>query len=105
MFAEVPSLVDVLTRLSAGAFVPVIVAFLLEQFPAFLNLPSNTKKWIVLALFILLPVGAAALVEFVPPDVWPIVEPFWRALALGFLGWLGSQVAHEWDRRRAERAG
>lgn len=103
--AEIPTLVDALTKLAGGAFIPVIVALLLEHIRPFQALPSETKKWSVLALFVVLPVAAAALLQFVPAEVWSQLEPFWRALAAGFLGWIGSQAAHQWDRRQATRRG
>jgi len=32
--------------------------------------------------------------------VWAALEPFWNAIALGFVGYIGSQVAHAWDKRK-----
>ena len=96
---ELPSLLEVLRGLAAGFWVPTIIAFLLEHIDAFQRLAPDTKKWAVLALFVALPLIATLLIQFVPPDVWMYLEPYWSALALGFVGWLGSQVAHAWDKR------
>jgi hypothetical protein len=91
---ELPTLVEFLTQIATGGFAGVIIAFLLEKIPAFQNLDSELKRWIVLALFLVLPAGSVALLQFVPADVWAAIEPYWRAIALGFLGWVSSQVAH-----------
>lgn len=97
---DVPSLIEFLRDMAAGAWGPVIVAFLLEHIPWFQNLGSETKKWTTLALFVVLPILAQVALQYIPSDVFASLEPFWSALALGFIGWLGSQVAHHWDKRR-----
>ena len=96
---ELPTLLEFLRGLAAGGWVPVIIAFLLEHFSWFQSMKPETKKWFVLGLFVIIPLVAMALVQFVPAEVWTLLEPYWNALALGFLGWLGSQVAHAWDKR------
>ena len=97
----VPTLVAFLRNVAAGAWGPVLVSFLLEHIPAFQKLTGEAKKWAVMAIFVVLPVGAQALLQYVPAEVWAQLEPFWNALALGFVSWGGSQIAHWWDKRRA----
>ena len=99
---EVPTLIEFVRNVAAGAWGPVFVSFLLEHVQAFQNLKAEAKKWMVLGLFVALPLGAQALIQYVPADVWSQLEPFWSALALGFVSWVGSQVAHEWDKRRRQ---
>lgn len=96
---EVPNLVEFLKMIAGGGFVGVIVAFLLEKIPAFQALKSEVKKWVVMAMFIVLPVASTALLENVPPEIWALLEPYWGSLALGFVSWVGSQIAHGWDKR------
>lgn len=91
---EIPSLVEVLTQIAQMGAAGVVIAFLFEHFTWFQNLPSSTKWWVVLGLSLGLPVLAQVLLEFVPPDIWGRLEPYWRALASGFLMWAGSQVSH-----------
>jgi len=99
---ELPTLVEFLTQIATGGFAGVIIAFLLEKIPAFQNLESEIKRWVVLALFLVLPAGSVALLQFVPADVWLVLEPYWRALAIGFLGWASSQIAHAFDKSKTK---
>lgn len=95
---EIPSLFDFVLKIGGGGFVSVIIAFLLEHIGAFQRLKPEAKKWVVLGIYVVLPLAATAAVQFVPAEVWLLLEPYWQALALGFLGWVGSQVAHNWDK-------
>lgn len=97
---EIPSLFEFILQIGGGGFVSVIIAFLLEHIRPFQELKPEAKKWAVLGLYVFLPLAATAAVQYVPASVWTELEPYWRALALGFLGWLGSQAAHMWDKRR-----
>lgn len=101
---EIPSLFDFVLQIAGGGFVAVIIAFALEHIGPFQKLQPEAKKWVVLGFYIVLPLGATAAVQFVPADVWLLLEPYWRALALGFLGWVGSQMAHTWDKGRQIRS-
>ena len=97
---QVPSVVEFLRNVAAGAWAPVAIAFLLEHVVVFQRLQAEVKKWVVLGLFVFLPVAATALLQFVPAEVWGQLEPFWNALAVGFAAWVASQMAHGWDKRR-----
>ena len=68
--------------------------FLFERFKWFQNLSSDAKWWVIFGLSLGLPLLAQVLLQFVPADVWAMLEPYWRALASGFLTWAGSQAAH-----------
>lgn len=94
--ADVPTLTDALALLAAG-FSGGIVSFLLERTKWFDGLSSDRKWWLTFVLTLGLPVVAQVLLLVVPPEVWAQLEPLWRALALGFVGWLGSQVTHRLD--------
>lgn len=91
---EIPSLTGLLTLIAGGGFSGVVVSFLLEYIGAFQKLAPEVKKWLVLAIYIVLPLIATALLQFVPPEMWIVLEPHWRALAIGFVGWTVSQVVH-----------
>jgi len=92
------SLVEFLTNIASGGAVGAIVAFLLEDVGLFQGLKSEAKKWIVLAAFLLFPVAATALLQYVPADVFTAIEPFFRAVAIGFAGWAASQAVHAYDK-------
>ena len=95
---DVPSLRDVFTLIAAGA-VGGIIAFLFERFQWFHNLSNNTRFWVIMGMSVGLPLLAQVALQFVPDDVWVILEPYWKSIALGFLAFIGSQVAHAFDKR------
>jgi len=88
---EVPTLVEVLTMLAGGGGLGAIVSFLAEQSKLFQGLAAAQKKATVLAINLGLPILATALLQFVPPDLWAAIDPYWKALAVGFTGWVTSQ--------------
>lgn len=97
---EIPSLSEFLTLIAGGGFAGVVVSFLLEHIGAFQKLAPEAKKWIVLAIYVVLPLAATALLQFVPPDVLALLEPYWHALAVGFVGWTVSQLVYDREKRR-----
>jgi hypothetical protein len=74
--------------------VGAVLAFLFERVEWFQKLPSDVRWWVIMGLSLGLPVLSTALLQFVPPNIWAAIEPYWKALATGFLIWAGSQVAH-----------
>lgn len=96
---DVPALLEVVKLLALGSGVGVVVSFLFEQIGFFQRLEANVKRWTMFGLTIGLPLAAQIAVQFVPPDVWVLVEPYWQAIALGFLAWTGSQIAHLWHKK------
>jgi len=90
----VPGMTEVLGMLASGIGVGATIAFLFEKFQWFQDLPANGKWWLTFGLSLGLPLAAQLLLQFVPTDVWAAIEPYWRALATGFLVWTGSQVIH-----------
>ncbi len=93
--ADIPGLVEVLKMLTAGVGVGAVISFLFEKITFFQNLSSQAKWWVVFGLSLGLPLAAQVALQFVPPDVWAMLEPYWQALAAGFLVWVGSQVVHK----------
>jgi hypothetical protein len=91
---NVPGLVEVITLLAQGLGTGLVLAFLFERFSWFQNMSPNTKWWVVFVCSLVLPVLAQIALDFVPPEVWARLEPYWRALAGGFVAWAGSQAAH-----------
>lgn len=92
----IPPFHTVLTMLSVGA-VGGVLAFLAEHWPWFQNLPSERRFYVVIGLCIGLPILAGAMLDFIPPAWWPIIERWWLRIAAGFLAFLASQVAHRFD--------
>ncbi len=92
---DVPALQEVLAMLAAGVGVGAVVSFLLERFPPFQDISPAGRWWVVFGLSLGLPLAATAALQFIPPEAWALIEPWWEALATGFLVWAGSQAAHK----------
>ena len=90
---QVPSLLEMLGLLAQGVGTGFVLAFLFERSGRFAGLASETKWRIVFATSLALPVVAQLLLDVVPVTIVAVLDPYWRALAAGFLGWAGSQVA------------
>ena len=91
---EAPGLVEVLGMLAQGIGVGAVIAFLMEKFGWFQALKPESKWWVILGISMGLPILAEIALQFVPADTWALLEPYWRAIASGFLAWAGSQGVH-----------
>lgn len=91
---EAPGLVEVLRMLAQGIGVGAVTAFLFEKFKWFQAMGTETKWWTILGISMGLPILAEVALQFVPVDVWALLEPYWMAIASGFLAWAGSQGVH-----------
>lgn len=88
-------LVVVLTNLTKAVGVGVVVSFLLKNPGWFKGMPKKTKWWLVFGLSIGLPIVAQLLLDFIPPQIWEVLNPYWKSLSMGLVGWAASQVAYE----------
>ncbi len=95
MIEEVPGLVEIVTMLASGVGVGAVLAFLFEHFSFFQQLSPDAKWWLVFGASLGLPLVAEVALQFVPAEVWAVLQPYWQAVALGFVTWAGSQVAHK----------
>lgn len=91
---KIPSLVEVLSLLAQGVGAGFVLALLAEKSGWFQQLNAQRKGWLIFGLSMGLPLLAQLLLQFVPPNVWEILQPYWYALAAGFISWAGSQVAY-----------
>lgn len=91
---DVPDFTSILQMIASGVAVGGIVSFLLANLEFFNRLPRERKRWIVLAICLALPLASTAVLQLVPPDVLASLDPYWRALASGFLVWGGAQVTY-----------
>lgn len=97
---QIPGLVEVITMLAKGLGAGAILAFLFEHFKFFQKLTKDAKWWLIFVVTIGLPGLAQLALTFVPPEAWAALQPYWVSLALGFLAWLGSQVAHKFVNKK-----
>jgi len=99
---QVPSLIEVVKMLASGVGVGAVLAFLFERFDFFQRLSSDARWWLIFGVSLGLPLVAEVGLQFVPVEVWGVLQPYWQALALGFVSWAGSQVAHRLVKRKRE---
>ncbi len=93
--AQPQDLVLVLTNLTRALGIGFVVTFLFKSPGWFLKLPSQARWWIIFGLCLGLPVVAQLLLDFVPPQVWEVLNPYWKALSWGFITWGASQILFE----------
>lgn len=91
----IPTLQGALLFLTTAGGIGVAISFLFEQRAWFQALAPNAKFWIVLAASIGIPLGAKAVLEFVPPDTITSLTPWFEIAALGFGTFLASQWYHK----------
>lgn len=91
---EIPTLPNVFELLAQGIGVGAVLAFLFERFAWFDGLTSDTRWWVIFGFSLGLPLLARLVLQFVPPEVLAVIDPYWHALAAGFLTWAASQGAH-----------
>ena len=91
---EVPTLTEVIALIASGVVVGPAISFMFEKFAIFQKLTPGARWWIVFVASVGLPVAAQALIQYVPAETWASLQPYWKALALGFAGWVTGQVAH-----------
>jgi len=95
---EIPDPTTFLERLAGGVVTGAVIAFLFERMQWFQALSSKARWWIVLGFTVLLPVTARLLLDLVPAAVWVAIEPYWKALGLGFIAWASTQATHVFDK-------
>jgi len=89
-----PDMVGVLRMLAQGVGVGAVVAFLFERLKWFQALSGEAKWWTILGISMGLPILAQLALQFTPAEMWAIMEPYWQAIASGFLAWAGAQGVH-----------
>lgn len=101
---NVPQLIDIVVMLAQVIGVGAVLKFLFDQFKWFANLPADKKRLVVLGISIGLPILATVALQFIPPDVWNAIEPYWQVIARGFLLFAGTQVVHKVDKALARKS-
>jgi hypothetical protein len=91
----VAPLPELLGQMARGVATGAVIAFLFERFTFFQKLGADTKWWFVFLSSLILPLLAQLALQFVPAEVWGVVEPYWQAIGYGFVTWAGSQYVHK----------
>lgn len=89
------SILTILASLAKSVGIGVVLSFLFKNPGWFKDLGDQAKWWIIFGLSLGLPVLAQLLIDLVPPNIWDILNPYWTAIAWGFITWGASQAAFE----------
>jgi uncharacterized membrane protein YfcA len=95
-----------LRYLTAGGAVAVVgwfASWFLEDFAFWQNAHPKVKMLVILAVSILLGMGAVFVLGL-PPEVLAKWEPYLGAAFIIVTTWLGTQIAHRKNPQRTERA-
>ena len=71
-----------------------LVSSLLEKFPWFQALARGAKETVVALFTFGSPIAAQLVLDMVPASVFAALDRYWILVALGAVGWLGSQGWH-----------
>lgn len=102
---DVPSLTAALTMLATGlgAFsAGGVVSYLLNKWPWYCRQARELKHSLVVGLAVLLSILARLALEFVPAQVWVVIEPYWQIAAGAVMLYFGSQVTYTWQKLRSK---
>lgn len=102
---EIPqSFAQFLTWLGTNGAFSTVIAIVLERWPGWATMKSDTKSFITLAVAILLGLASYALVRWVPAGVVNELEPWYQVIVGAVTIYLGSQYAHSTFKRRIATA-
>ena len=91
---EIPDILTVLQLLVKGVASGFVLSFLAEKVKWFQGLESSKKSWLIFGVSLGLPLLGQVLIQFVPVEFWAVVQPYWNALATGFIIWTASQYMY-----------
>jgi hypothetical protein len=94
---------EVVSWLVAGGAGPALAFFLAKQ-KWFNDIKEKqVKVGVVISMVVGVPLLAKVLIDFVPPTLWDIVQPYWRVgVGALLIGWPASQVFYEHYLKDAE---
>jgi len=83
-------------NLAVAAFVGALWSFIVEMFPAFATLSAVAKRWLMLGLCLVVPVGALLIASFGLQCAGAIfgADALGRAIVAGATAFMAAQVAH-----------
>lgn len=84
-----------LSWLVYGGGVILVASFILDKIPAFVALPPDAKRYINMGVSVALALGSYAALLYVPPEVFAILDP-WFKIAMGVVVmYAGQQAIHQ----------
>ena len=93
---------DFLVWISTAAGASGIVAWIAEQIPAFQDLPSKAKWWIMLVSSVVLALIGWSIMTFVPAEVLKMLEAPFQVVVGIVLVFLSNQFFHKVDPNKAK---
>jgi hypothetical protein len=78
-----------------GGGVILVASWILDKIPAFVVLPPEAKKYINMAVSVVLALASYAALLYVPAGTFALIDP-WFKIALGIIVlYSGQQVVHQ----------
>jgi hypothetical protein len=89
---------EFLQWLASGLGANVVVSFLVERWPWFQNLASDTKKFLSIVGTAVIALAAYGIMIYVPATFWASINPYWQIIVAVVGMFVGTQVFHKFDR-------
>ncbi len=93
------SLNDFLLYLASAGGASAVASFILERFPWFQNLASDTKRWVFLGVCVFLGIGSYLVMTYVPPVILEQIAPYFAIVAAMFSAIFFGEAFHRFDKR------
>lgn len=102
---SIPTLIDALRLAGTTIGAGMVISFLLTRVAWFQELTGDKRFWVVLALSLVIPIAATLVVQLVPPETLATLEPYWQALAAGFIVFIGTQAQYFLQQKKPQSNG
>ena len=93
-------LVNFLMVLATGGATGIVASFLGENLPWYQAQPPHVKRWLFLALSLILPLVGWALLALVGSAEWTVETALYYVMLGGFASFGGGQLTHGEIKRR-----
>lgn len=90
------SLLGVLEWLASGVGAGFLLSIVAQKSAWFTHFGKGAKFALLVGVSCGLPLAATALLRMVPAATWELVQPYWRALGMGILALVSSQIYYQW---------
>ena len=74
-FTDITSLLNFLVY---GGGVILVASWVLDKIPAFVALPSDAKKYINIAVSVVLALGSYAALMYIPAEYFALIDPWFK---------------------------
>jgi hypothetical protein len=89
------SLLDLLSWLIYSGGAILVASWVLDRIPAFNALAAEAQKYINMGVSIVLALGAFAVITYVPPAVFALLDPWFKIAAGTVILYSAQQTVHQ----------